>query len=258
MKDLKPLVRTFYDSCLTVSPTADVSQVARIMSELLADDFQSINSAETKTKAQLIGQVQFFWKLIPDPRVGAAGPPAGRQQSRRSEPRVGLAPRGLHGSHARRLAILSDHDHRHSLARRRPAHPGAPPRRVDDGDQAAEGWLRDASWYGRCRHGRGRGARPLRLHRACIRKPDRRPHLREGRIGESGRKAVAVEAKVRDGREGLPGGHPLRYATRATTRRITTSAPRTTSTIFQTDSGATPITQLASCPWTSARYALPR
>ena len=66
MKDLKPLVRTFYDSCLTVSPTADVSQVARIMSELLADDFQSLNSAETKSKAQLIGQVQFFWKLIPD------------------------------------------------------------------------------------------------------------------------------------------------------------------------------------------------
>jgi predicted ester cyclase len=66
MKDLKPLVRTFYDSCLTVSLTADASQVARIMGELLADDFQSINSAETKSKAQLIGQVQFFWKLIPD------------------------------------------------------------------------------------------------------------------------------------------------------------------------------------------------
>ena len=32
----------------------------------MADDFQSINIAETKGKAQLIGQVQFFWKLIPD------------------------------------------------------------------------------------------------------------------------------------------------------------------------------------------------
>jgi predicted ester cyclase len=66
MQDLKPLVRTFYDSCLTVSPSADVSQVARVMGELLADDFRSINAAETKSKAQLIGQVQFFWKLIPD------------------------------------------------------------------------------------------------------------------------------------------------------------------------------------------------
>ena len=66
MDDLKPLVRTFYDSCLTVSPSGDASQVARIMGELLADDFQSINVAETKNKAQLTGQVQFFWKLIPD------------------------------------------------------------------------------------------------------------------------------------------------------------------------------------------------
>jgi predicted ester cyclase len=66
MEDLKPIVRAFYDSCLTVSAKADVSQVARVMGELLTDDFQSINSAETKSKAQLTGQVQFFWKLIPD------------------------------------------------------------------------------------------------------------------------------------------------------------------------------------------------
>jgi predicted ester cyclase len=66
MEDLKPLVRAFYDSCLTVGSAGDVSQVARVLGELLADDFSSINSAETKSKAQLIGQVQFFWKLIPD------------------------------------------------------------------------------------------------------------------------------------------------------------------------------------------------
>ena len=66
MEDLKPIVRPFYDSCLTVRPTADVSQVARVMGELLADDFRSVNSAETKSKAQLIAQVQFFWRLIPD------------------------------------------------------------------------------------------------------------------------------------------------------------------------------------------------
>jgi len=66
MEDLKPIVRPFYDSCLTVRPTADVSQVARVMGELLADDFRSVNSAETKSKAQLTAQVQFFWRLIPD------------------------------------------------------------------------------------------------------------------------------------------------------------------------------------------------
>jgi predicted ester cyclase len=36
------------------------------MGGLLADDFQSINAGETKSKAQLIGQVQGFWKLIPN------------------------------------------------------------------------------------------------------------------------------------------------------------------------------------------------
>jgi predicted ester cyclase len=62
-KNLKKIVRPFYTDCLTVNTRADV---ATIMNRLLADDFQSINSAETKGKAQLIGQVQFFWKLIPD------------------------------------------------------------------------------------------------------------------------------------------------------------------------------------------------
>lgn len=66
MQDLKPLVRRFYDECLTVSPSKDATQVARVMGELLADDFQSLNTSEVKGKAQLTGQVQFFWKLIPD------------------------------------------------------------------------------------------------------------------------------------------------------------------------------------------------
>ena len=62
-ENLKEIVRPFYTDCLTVNTHADV---ATIMNRLLADDFQSINIAETKGKAQLIGQVQFFWKLIPD------------------------------------------------------------------------------------------------------------------------------------------------------------------------------------------------
>jgi predicted ester cyclase len=61
--NLKEIVKPFYTDCLTVNTRVDV---ATIMNRLLADDFQSINSAETKGKAQLIGQVQFFWKLMPD------------------------------------------------------------------------------------------------------------------------------------------------------------------------------------------------
>ncbi len=62
MENPKELVRTFYTDCLTVNKRADV---AATMGRLLADDFQSIG-ADTKGKAQLTGQVQFFWKLIPD------------------------------------------------------------------------------------------------------------------------------------------------------------------------------------------------
>ena len=63
MDDLKGLVTPFYTHCLTVNPSTDV---AATLGRLLADDFQSINSVETKGKAQLTGQIQFFWKLIPD------------------------------------------------------------------------------------------------------------------------------------------------------------------------------------------------
>jgi predicted ester cyclase len=63
MENLKEVVKPFYTQCLTVNPHADAPVV---MEGLLADDFQSINVAETKGKAQLIGQVKFFWKLIPD------------------------------------------------------------------------------------------------------------------------------------------------------------------------------------------------
>lgn len=63
MSNLKDLIRTFYTEALTVHAG---SNPAAVMDKLLADDFQSINAAETKGKAQLMGQVQFFWKLIPD------------------------------------------------------------------------------------------------------------------------------------------------------------------------------------------------
>jgi len=53
---------------LDQSLEARLDQRGRAAAEdrLLAEDVQSINSAETKGKQQLMGQVQFFWKLIPD------------------------------------------------------------------------------------------------------------------------------------------------------------------------------------------------
>jgi predicted ester cyclase len=66
MDNLKDVVRPLYASCFTVQPGGDPATVAKIMGDLLADDFQSINAAETKGKPAHIGQVQFFWKLIPN------------------------------------------------------------------------------------------------------------------------------------------------------------------------------------------------
>jgi steroid delta-isomerase-like uncharacterized protein len=64
-EDLRSIVKPLYTDCFTVNPRTDV---AAAMAKLLADDFQSIGSADTKSKAQLIGQIQFFWKLVPDLR----------------------------------------------------------------------------------------------------------------------------------------------------------------------------------------------
>jgi len=63
MENLKEIVRPFYTQCLTVNPDANVAET---MGKLLADGFQSRGSVDVKSKEQLIGQVQFFWKLIPD------------------------------------------------------------------------------------------------------------------------------------------------------------------------------------------------
>ena len=63
MENLKEVVDPFYTKCLTVNSNTNVAET---MGKLLADGFQSKGSADVKTKEQLIGQVQFFWKLIPD------------------------------------------------------------------------------------------------------------------------------------------------------------------------------------------------
>lgn len=59
----KLLVAQFYNDCLTVNDRTDTNLV---LETLLDQDFQSINSKETKSKAQLIAQVAGFWKLMPD------------------------------------------------------------------------------------------------------------------------------------------------------------------------------------------------
>lgn len=63
MENIKDLVKSFYTECLTVN---NRNNPADIMDTLLADDFKSINAQETKTKQALIGQIGFFWKLVPD------------------------------------------------------------------------------------------------------------------------------------------------------------------------------------------------
>ncbi len=63
MENLKELVKAFYAECLTVGGTEHLTER---LNQLLADDFESRNAAETKSKAILIAQINGFWKLMPD------------------------------------------------------------------------------------------------------------------------------------------------------------------------------------------------
>jgi steroid delta-isomerase-like uncharacterized protein len=63
--DLSAIVRPFYEQALTVARGGDP---AAVLGALLADDFRSENAQEVKSKSALIGQVGYFWKLIPDLR----------------------------------------------------------------------------------------------------------------------------------------------------------------------------------------------
>ena len=53
----------FYRKALTVN--AETTPTA-VLNEVLADDFTSFGSVDSKGKPALVGQVEFFWKLIPD------------------------------------------------------------------------------------------------------------------------------------------------------------------------------------------------
>lgn len=63
MSDIKEIVAPFYNQCLTVNAETNVAEK---MGQILADNFQSKGSTDVKTKEQLIGQIGFFWKLVPD------------------------------------------------------------------------------------------------------------------------------------------------------------------------------------------------
>ena len=59
----KDLLTVFYRKCMTVNADTNTNEV---LGNILADNFVSNGSVESKTKDQLIGQIAFFWRLIPD------------------------------------------------------------------------------------------------------------------------------------------------------------------------------------------------
>ncbi len=63
MDNNKIALTSYYKKSLTVNTETTPSAV---LSEVLADDFISYGSVDSKGKPALTGQVEFFWKLIPD------------------------------------------------------------------------------------------------------------------------------------------------------------------------------------------------
>lgn len=56
-------LHAFYRSCLTVNTTTDL---VATLSRILADDLVSHGSVDKKNKQELIAQIGYFWKLVPD------------------------------------------------------------------------------------------------------------------------------------------------------------------------------------------------
>lgn len=59
----KEILTAFYRKCLTVNPETNTTETLGL---ILSDNFVSYGSADLKNKEQLIGQIGFFWKLVPD------------------------------------------------------------------------------------------------------------------------------------------------------------------------------------------------
>lgn len=63
MNTNKDTLMAFYKKCLTVNAETNPNEE---LGKILADSFVSHGSVDSKNKAQLIGQIGFFWKLVPD------------------------------------------------------------------------------------------------------------------------------------------------------------------------------------------------
>lgn len=63
MEDLKQIVLPFYEKALTVNTETNPNAV---LNDLLAEGFTSYGTLDNKTSDELIGQLSFFWKMIPD------------------------------------------------------------------------------------------------------------------------------------------------------------------------------------------------
>ena len=59
----KEALLAFYEKALTVNSE---TRPEPVLANILADNFVSKGSIESKNKEQLTGQLGFFWKLIPD------------------------------------------------------------------------------------------------------------------------------------------------------------------------------------------------
>jgi len=63
METSKEILTAFYKKCLTINSETNTKEV---LGKIFSDGFISNGSVESKSKEQLIGQIGFFWKLIPD------------------------------------------------------------------------------------------------------------------------------------------------------------------------------------------------
>ncbi|CAN5365625.1 hypothetical protein BH11BAC2_BH11BAC2_21490 [soil metagenome] len=63
MDNNREALTAFYRKALTVNTETSATEV---LNKVLAEDFISSSSVESKGKSALIGQVEHFWKLIPD------------------------------------------------------------------------------------------------------------------------------------------------------------------------------------------------
>jgi len=59
----REMVMSFYEGALTVNANTNPEAA---LNAILASDFLSVGTVENKSKEQLIGQLNFFWKMIPN------------------------------------------------------------------------------------------------------------------------------------------------------------------------------------------------